>query len=100
MFKQAPKRLRLLWRAVFGRTTLERDMHEELRFHLESRAADLARSGASPAEAARRAHIEFGAVEGYKESCREARGLRLFDELRGDLRYACRVLRRSPSFAR
>ena len=74
-------------------------MDEELRFHLESRAADLARSGVSPAEATRRARIEFGAVEGYKEGCREARGLRPFDELRGDLRYAFRVLRKSPSFA-
>jgi hypothetical protein len=74
-------------------------MDEELRFHLESRAADLARSGVPPAEAARRARMEFGAVEGYKEGCREARGLRPFDELRGDLRYAFRVLRKSPSFA-
>jgi putative ABC transport system permease protein len=93
------KRLRLFWRALTGRSTLERDMDEELRFHLESCAADLARSGVPAAEAARRARIEFGAVEGYKESCREARGLRLFDELHGDLRYAFRVLRKSPSFA-
>jgi hypothetical protein len=38
-------------------------------------------------------------VESYKEGCREARGLRLFDELRGDLRFTFRVLRKSPSFA-
>ena len=103
MLKQTPKlvlkRLRLLWRALSGRSTLEHDMDEELRFHLESRALDLARSGLPPAEAARRARMEFGAVEGYKEGCREARGLRPFDELRGDLRYAFRVLRKSPSFA-
>jgi putative ABC transport system permease protein len=99
MLKQTLKRLRLLWRALSGRSTLERDMDDELRFHMESRATDLARSGVSPADATRRARIEFGAVEGYKEGCREARGLRLFDELRGDLRYAFRVLRKSPSFA-
>ncbi len=93
------KRLRLLWRALSGRATLERDMADELSFHLESRAADLARSGMPSAEAARRARIEFGAVEGYKEVCRQARGLRPFDELRGDLRYAFRVLRNSPAFA-
>ncbi|MGA2593269.1 MAG: ABC transporter permease [Bryobacteraceae bacterium] len=92
-------RLRLLWRALFKRSTLERDMDDELRFHLESRAAELARSGLPPSDAMRRARIEFGAVEGYKERCREERGLRLFDELRGDLRYASRVLRKSPSFA-
>jgi len=99
MPRQTLKRLQLLWRALSGRSGLERDMDEELRFHLESRAADLARSGVPAPEAARRARIEFGAVEGYKEGCREARGLRPFDELRGDLRYAFRVLRKSPSFA-
>jgi len=99
MLKRSLKRVRLFWRAISGRAALERDMDDELRFHLESRAADLARSGVPPAEAARRARIEFGAVEGYKEVCREARGLRLFDELRGDLRYAFRVLRKSPAFA-
>jgi len=93
------KRFQLLWRALAGRSALEHDMDDELRFHLESRAADLARSGVPPPEAARRARLEFGAVEGYKERCREARGLRPFDELRGDLRYAFRVLRKSPSFA-
>jgi hypothetical protein len=93
------KRLRLLWQALSGRTVLERDMDEELRFHLEARAADLARSGMPTAEAERRARIEFGAVEGYKEVCRQARGLRLWDEWRGDVRYAFRVLRKSPSFA-
>ena len=93
------KRLQLLWRALAARSSLERDMDDELRFHLETRAADLERSGVAAHEAARRARLEFGAVEGYKERCREARGLRPFDEMRGDLRYALRVLRKSPAFA-
>ncbi len=93
------KRLQLLWTALSRRATLEHDMADELRFHMETRAADLVRSGLSPAEAARRARLEFGAVEGYKEDCREARGLRPFDELSGDLRYAFRILRKSPAFA-
>jgi putative ABC transport system permease protein len=93
------KRLRSLWRALSGRSALEHDLADELRFHLESRAADLARSGVAEQEAARRARVEFGGVERYKEGCREARGLRLFDEVRGDLRFAFRVLRKSPSFA-
>jgi putative ABC transport system permease protein len=93
------KRLQLLWRALAGRSALECDMADELRFHLESRAADLVRAGVPAPEAARRARIEFGAVESYKERCREARGVRLFDELRGDLAYALRILRMSPAFA-
>ena len=88
----------LLWRALSRRAALERDMDEELRAHLSQRAEDLVRSGLPPAEAARRARLEFGALEGYKESCREARGLRPFDDLHGDLRYAARGLRHNPSF--
>jgi hypothetical protein len=48
--------------------------------------------------AARRARIEFGGVESHKEEWREARGLRLVDELRNDLTYGLRMLRASPTF--
>ena len=91
-------RLRSLWRALRRRSTLEDDMRDELLFHLESRAADLARSGLPESEAVRRARLEFGSVEGYKERCREARGLQTLDELRADVRYGFRTLRNSPNF--
>jgi hypothetical protein len=42
------RRLRSLWRALVGRTAFEDDMDAEIRFHLESRAADFVRRGASP----------------------------------------------------
>ena len=74
-------------------------MHDEFRFHIDSYAADLVRKGLSPEEARRRALVEFGGVEAWKIDGREALGLRLFDELRGDLRYTWRQLRRSPGFA-
>jgi hypothetical protein len=67
-------------------------MADELRFHIEAYADDLERSGLSRAAAARRARVEFGGVEGIKEDCRQTRGLRLFDELRQDLRYAVRAM--------
>jgi len=85
--------------ALFRRSRMERAMAEELRFHLESRTEDLIRRGLKRSEAARCARIEFGALEAYKESCREAAGLRWFDELRGNIRYALRMLRVSPAFA-
>src|SRR5438309_1154303 len=77
----------------------EADLADELRFHIESRTEHLVRSGHSRSEAARLARIEFGAVEAYKESCREASGLAWFDELRSNLRYTFRTLRMSPGFA-
>lgn len=73
-------------------------MQAEMQAHLELYEADLRRSGLSPDEAHRRARAEFGGVEGRKEECREASGLRVFDELRADARYSLRLLRRSPGF--
>ena len=87
-----------MFRALFRRTRFENDMAAELRFHVEVRAEDLVRRGMPREEADRRARLEFGAVESYKEECRRARGLRMFDELRGNLVYAFRMLRKCPGF--
>jgi predicted permease len=84
---------------LLRRRRLEREMDAELRFHLERRAADLAASGLTAAEALRRARRELGAVDGVKQRCREARGLRWADELAQDLRYSIRSLRLAPGFA-
>ena len=73
-------------------------MDAEMRFHLEARAADLERQGFSRAEAERVAHAEFGSVVKWKEAGRDARGLRMVDDLRADLRYAVRTMRRTPAF--
>ena len=95
----ARARFRSFLASLGHRARLEREMDAELRFHLEARASDLERAGLPRAEAKRRARLEFGSVEGYKEDCREARGLRWPDELRQDLRFALRGLRRNPGFA-
>jgi putative ABC transport system permease protein len=91
-------KVRSLAAGLFRRGRLEDDMAEEIRVHIEARASDLARGGLEPVEALRRARLEFGAVERYKEEVREARGLRLVDELRADLSCGLRTLRRSPGF--
>jgi putative ABC transport system permease protein len=85
-------------RAALGRATFEKDMDDELRFHLEARTADLIRRGFTPAEAARRARVEFGSMEKHKEASRASFGLRLLDEARGDTRYALRTFARNKTF--
>jgi hypothetical protein len=73
-------------------------MEEELRIHLQRRADDLERQGLPRAEAERKARVEFGGYQRYKEECREALGTRLLGELLADIRYGLRQLRRNPGF--
>lgn len=85
-------------RASILRSRMEREMDDEMRFHLEARASDLERQGLSRAEAERLAHAEFGSVMKWKEAGRDARGLGIVDDLRADLGYAVRTMRRTPAF--
>ena len=91
-------RVRSWLRVSSQRAEFEREMQDEMRTHLELYQADLRRRGAPEEEARRRALAEFGSVAARTEECRHAVGLRLVDELRGDVSYAFRLLRRSPAF--
>jgi predicted permease len=92
--------LRSFWRAIFRGSQLEHEMSSELQFHIEARTDDLmARDGLSRHDANRRARIEFGSVDSYKQDVRENLGLGLLSDIPADLRYALRQLRRSPLFA-
>ena len=91
-------RLRSWTRTILQRERMESEMEAELRFHLQARAEDLRRTGIPPAEAARRAQMEFGAIESAKEQCREARGASGWDQLKQDARFGLRVLRKNPGF--
>jgi predicted permease len=92
-------RLRSFLRNAFLRGAMERQMADEMEFHLSARADDLVRQrGLSPAEARRTARLEFGSAERYREESRQSLGLKLVDELRADLRYAGRTLAKNRAF--
>jgi predicted permease len=92
------ERFRSLFGSLAHRRDFEDGMAEELSFHIEQYTEELIQSGLSPAEAARRARIEFGGRNSIEVDCREARGLHIFDELGRQLRYAYRLLRKTPGF--
>ena len=92
-------RLRSFLKSWIRRERFEDALDEEMRFHLEAHVDHLIQSGVPRADAARRARVHFGSIAGVKDACRQARGLRLVDELAQDLRFGARGLRRNPGFA-
>ena len=84
--------------ALFRRSELNRELDEELRFHLEREVEENIRRGMSPEGARRRAMVSFGGVEQIKEECRDVRGGRFLEDLWQDLRYSLRMLVKHPSF--
>jgi predicted permease len=85
-------------RAIVRRGSAERELDEELRFHIDMETAKHVRAGLDPADARRRAVRDFGGVEYTKEAHRDVRG-RWLEELTADTRYALRTLRRAPVLA-
>jgi len=95
---KAVNRLRSWLRLARRRDELDANMQQEMQLHIDLFEADLRQRGLSPHEAHRRARAAFGSIEAKKDEAREVLGLRLLDELRADIGYALRLLRRSPAF--
>ncbi len=83
----------------FRRNRIDRDIDEELAFHVEAHARDLVSDGVPPEEARRRALAAFGGMAPIRELTRDARGGRWLEDLSSDLRYAVRSIRHQPGVA-
>jgi predicted permease len=93
------RKFRLRLRSLVQGRRVEQELTEELQYHLERLVDEYVAAGASPRNARYAALREMGALEQRKEECREARGLRIIDAFRGDVRYSLRQLRKHPVFA-
>jgi predicted permease len=89
--------MRKLWHSIAPRT--HSDVEEEFRSTLDAYREDLVRHGLPEEEARHKARIDLGQPGAQNETYRDAIGLRLLDELGGDIRYGLRALRGNPGFA-
>jgi putative ABC transport system permease protein len=92
------KRLKLGLRALLHKEVVERELEEELAFHLEKEVEQNVLRGMEPEEARYAALRSFGGLEQVKEKSRDVRGVRFVEELWQDLRYGVRMLLKNPGF--
>lgn len=82
-----------------GRPGADRELDDEVAFHIEMEAKKYLEQGYDRDEAERRARIDFGAIQKHKEECRDERQGNHFDMLMQDVRYALRTLGKNWDFA-
>jgi predicted permease len=92
------KAFRMRLRALVHRRQLDRDLEDELRFHLELKTKDNLEAGIAPDEARAQAVRQFGNSTTLKEISREMFGFGGLEILGRDLRYGLRTLRGNPGF--
>jgi hypothetical protein len=90
--------LKRRWRALTHKNELEHELDEEMQFHLERDITQNLKSGMSPEEARYAALKSFDGFAQSQEECRDARGVRVIENILQDLRYSLRLLIKSPAF--
>jgi predicted permease len=91
--------IRLRLRSVFRSRQADRELDDEIEFHLARQTEANLAAGLSPQEARAAAVRRFGGIQQRKEECRDQRRVNLLEHLGQDLRYAMRTLWRSRGFA-
>src|SRR5713226_3105439 len=91
-------KLLLRLRSLLRRPRVERELDDELRFHLEQQVEENIAAGMSSEEARYAARRSIGGLAQIKEGCRDMRRVNFVEELLQDLRYSGRALRRNPGF--
>ena len=89
---------RLRLRSLFRKNAVDTELHRELAAHFDELVAEKIEEGLSPAEARQAAHLAFGNISALEESCRDERRVTLMNDLRQDLVYGLRMLRKHPGF--
>lgn len=86
-------------RALFDRDAVNREMEDELRFHIDRETAENIKRGMSAEDARRAAHAAFGGVERFKEDLRDERQTRWMDDIASDVKHGVRLLRKNRLFS-
>src|SRR5689334_5011629 len=81
-----------------NRERLERELAEEMRFHVEMKARDHERRGMSPDDAAWAARRRFGNPTRLRDESGDVMAMGWLEATMQDARYALRSFRRSPAF--
>src|SRR5215831_17827781 len=92
-------KLPLRFRSFFRKSCVEKELSEELRFHLERLIEENVARKMKSEDARNAALRELGGLEQIKEECRDMRRMNFIDNSFQDVRYGLRQLRRSPGFA-
>ncbi len=91
-------RLSSTWRTLFRKSSLERDLDDELRAALDTLVDRYVAEGMSEEAARRAARLLLGGVEPIKDAVRDERAGVQIESMVSDIRYAVRTLRKSPAF--